>query len=446
MNTEFIEKFNMISPGDRVLCAVSGGADSMCLLHFLHENREKMGADVAAAHFDHGLRGEESERDRQFVEAWCKSREIACIWEKGEVLAFGKSRGMGTEEAARALRYDFLHRAARTLGCNKIATAHNADDNAETVIFNLARGAGPAGLSGIPPVRGEIIRPLLGTSRQEILAYLNENSVPHVEDSTNAGDDYSRNIIRHRVIPVLKDINPGFLENVKKTTLLLRRDEEYLNGLARDFIRRELRDGALETAGLLALPRPVAARVIRALCPENLSKDHVDRVFDLLPGGELKKIHLPGITLTKDQGRLFFGGGQGDLFPDTRLNIPGITGIPGTNFQIRSEIIENQGEINSSLRTFYFNCDNICGNIFCTRRREGDKVRLLGRGCTKSLKNLFGEAKMTQAERNRTLVLRDQAGIAAVLGFGVAERCASCGAGKKLRITIENTGETNNVG
>ena len=172
MKDDLIRKYSMLAAGSRVLCAVSGGADSMCLLYWLSELRETYQITLFAAHYEHGLRGEESLRDAEFTKAQCTDLGIPCVVEHGDVAAFAVSQRIGIEDAARTMRYRFLEETADKLGCERIATAHNLNDNAETVLMNLCRGAGTRGLAGIPPVRGRIIRPLLQTDRKEIEAYL----------------------------------------------------------------------------------------------------------------------------------------------------------------------------------------------------------------------------------------------------------------------------------
>jgi tRNA(Ile)-lysidine synthase len=446
MNTDIIEKYHMLPRGGRVLCAVSGGADSMCLLHYLWSNREALGIEVCAAHFDHQLRGLESARDRTFVKDWCRTNGIELEIGFGKVREYAAENGMGLEEAARKLRYEFLETAAEKLGCGRIATAHNADDNAETVLFNLARGAGGAGLCGIPPVRGNIVRPLLGVTKREILDYLSQRGIDHVEDSTNKSDDYSRNLIRHRVMPVLKEINPEFSASVLRTSDILRADEEYLNAQARRFIDDNFAGGSLPADAMAALPEPVAARVVRLMSGRAVSKERADAVLALLGSGEAALAELPGMRVLVERGRVTFGAAQ-PLQSADMLIIPGETQPFGdTGFVIRSEIIENCKEINSSFNTFRFKYASICDNIFCTCRRDGDKIRLAGRGCTKSLKDLYNEGKLTLARRAENPVLRDGEGPTAVYGFGISQRCVPARGDRVLRIIIEETGDTKNVG
>ena len=171
-------EYDMLPRGGTVLCAVSGGADSMCLLHLLHTWAGEGGFRVAAAHYNHNLRGAESDRDAAFVAEWCAGQDIPCVIGAGDVAHEARARGLGVEETARQMRYEFLRGAADAMGCGRIATAHSADDNLETLLLHLVRGAGLHGLAGIPPRRGVVVRPLLTTSRAEIVAYLEANGVP----------------------------------------------------------------------------------------------------------------------------------------------------------------------------------------------------------------------------------------------------------------------------
>ena len=437
MTIDIGKERELLPRGTRLLCAVSGGADSMCLLHLMKSRETELGIEVFAAHYEHGLRGEESLRDCAFVENWCREKGILCVSEHGDVRAFAKGKSMGLEEAARELRYAFLQKTAAELGCTRIATAHNADDNAETLLFNLCRGSGAAGLRGIPPVRGNIIRPLLRCTRAEIEDYLRENHVPHVEDSSNAGEEYSRNRIRHRVTPVLREINPAFSTAALRTAELMRRDEDCLSAMAEAFIRENFDGESLPLAKLRALHPAVAGRVFRRLCPETLSLEQVDGLLEKTAGSELAFADLPGIRLRFEQGRLYFGQREKTLLPE-RTIVPGtVTPIPEAGLKIRAGIEIFSEEIHSKFKTYLFKCESICGNITCDSRRPGDKISPAGRNCTKSLKNLFLEAGMTQRERDLTPVIRDEKGVIAVCGLAVDRRCEAKPGDKVLRLDIE---------
>ena len=218
----FIRQEGLIQRGDAVICAVSGGADSMALLWGLYLLKDRLGIQLAAAHFNHGLRGAESDRDEDFVRQFCEGYNIPYYFEKKQVVAGPK----GLEAAAREARYDFF----ATLP-GKIATAHTADDNAETVLMHLVRGTGLKGLGAIAPVNGKVIRPMLRITRREVLAFLEEYHLNYVTDSSNLTDDFLRNRIRRHVMPLLKQENPKLAENLSAMALRLRQDEAALHWL-----------------------------------------------------------------------------------------------------------------------------------------------------------------------------------------------------------------------
>ena len=219
------------SPRELVLCAVSGGRDSMVLLHLLHALSGERGFRLAAAHFNHRLRPT-ADRDEDFVRGWCLERHIPLETGSGDVRAFSREAGTSLEDAARQLRYRFLEEAADKLGAAYIATAHHREDNAETVLLHLLRGTGLRGLGGIPPIRGRVIRPLLEAGRAEINAYAREHGVPYMEDETNADPAYTRNRLRLEVLPLLEEIAPGCTERIAGTGALLREEEAYLQRAA----------------------------------------------------------------------------------------------------------------------------------------------------------------------------------------------------------------------
>ena len=418
--------------GARLVCAVSGGADSMCLVHLVL----KAGYDVTAAHFEHGIRGAESLRDAAFVEAWCREQGIPFVLGHGDAPAYAVERGLSLEEAARELRYAFLLETAGKLGADYILTAHNRDDNAETLLFNLTRGAGTAGLGGIPPRRGLLWRPLLGVSRAEIEAYLRENRIPHVEDSSNRSDDYTRNQIRHRIIPLLRDINPRFDEAAARTARLARQDEDCLAALADAFIRDNLRQDSLPLRELRALHPAIASRVLRRLLPGQ-SMERIEAALRFLHSSEYGVLQLPGRTLRREQGRLYLRGGEEGVLPARRLTPGGTLLIPEAGVRIETAFTLYRGEIHDLFKTSYLKYEIVSTGLFLTGRRPGDTIRPKGRGVSKKLSALFKEAGYTKAERDACLILRDEKGPLLVRGLAIDERAAPEIGDEAARVSFE---------
>ena len=290
----FCERWKMLE--GTVLCAVSGGRDSMALLHWLWEQGKHDGFSVAAAHFNHRLRPT-ADRDEQLVRTWCREREIPFYTESADVAAFAREKGISQEIAARTLRYDFLERLADELGAARIATAHHRQDNAETVLLNLLRGSALQGLTGIPPVRGRIVRPFLETDRSAIEAYIQKHSIPFVEDETNQDPAYTvRNRLRLEVLPVLEELSPGCTGRIARSTQVLRSENECLQRQAEALLPPC--DGGDTVSVPLSLleqqEEAIARRMVKTMARRldgELSAAHVEAVLALTCG---RCLDLPG--------------------------------------------------------------------------------------------------------------------------------------------------------
>lgn len=414
-----------VRSGERVLCAVSGGADSMCLLAQLLSLAAQNGFTVLCAHFDHRQRGAESRRDADFVRAWCAEHAVACFVEAYE----GDRRD---EAALRAARYAFLRRTAKEQGCRWIATAHTADDQLETMLLNLARGSGLRGLAGVAPVQGDLLRPMLDLTRADVEDYLRAHQIPHVEDSSNASDDYARNRLRHAAVPALQSVNAQAVRHAAETASLLREDADFLDSLARQALEQ---DGAsLEV--LRALPRPVRARVFRLRFGAGLSRQHIDALHAFCMEDAPAALDLPGVRVLREQGRLFAASETPPL-PELSL-LPGQTyDLPAHGLRITVSETDTLPEIYDSFTVYRFKSAEIRGKLTLTARRPGDAIRIAGRGCTKRLSDLFLEAGIPVSERDYVPVLRDDLGPAAVYGFGVAERLAPTGGAPVITVKME---------
>lgn len=437
---QFAGEYDMLRSGDRVLAAVSGGCDSVCMLHLLLALSEPMGFTVGAAHFDHELRGAESRRDAAFVAELCAKLSVPLHAGSGDVAAFARQEGLGVESAARTMRYAFLENTADAVGATRIATAHNADDNAETVLLHLVRGAGARGLGGIPPVRGRIIRPVLCLTRAEIQAYLESHGLPHVEDSTNAGDNTPRNVIRHHVMPVLRAINPRLSQGILTAGESLARDEACLSAAAEKFVREQTKAGTVSVSALEELPEAVAARVVRLLCPK-AEACHVRSVLALCASPSASgQLSLPDMTVRREYDVLTFGAGKQAAIAPVIL-IPGSTyQLPAAGLSVTVSTCVAPNKIYKTFNTFLFKKERVCGNIIMRCRAPGDRIDC--GGCGKDLKKLFIERRIPRSRRALTPVFADDRGVLAVYGIGTDRRVQCAGGEQAIRIEVKELGLT----
>ena len=414
----FLRQHDLLPPaGSTAVAAVSGGADSMCLLDVLHEIAGEGGWTLCAAHFNHGLRGDEADRDEAFVRSRCEQAGIPFRSGRSDVARWASEHRMGVEAAARELRYRFLETVREQLAAVFIATAHNADDNAETVLMHLIRGTGTAGLCGIQPQMGHVIRPLLFASRTEIEEYNVSRGIPWVEDSTNGDDSLLRNRLRHQVIPVLKEINPGFSEACRRLTRLAGRDEQALSSLAGQAAGPYAGSGRIPLSVLTSLPEAVALRVIRMMTEQPLSCDHTEAVLRLCRSGS-GALSLPGGRVKVEGGSLVFGEPQPAVISETELQPGSAVLLPEAGLQVTLTRGVFDGRVNKSFTEYLFKTDAVCGRITVRPRRPGDRFTLRTRGCSKSLKKLFNEAAVPPWQRDAVPVFSDEAGILAVYPFG----------------------------
>lgn len=427
-----VSEHAMLRTGDTVLCAISGGADSVCMTAALSELSPRLGISLCAAHFNHGLRALDSDFDEAFSAEFCRGLNIPFVSEKGDASAYAAQCRRSVEEAARELRYAFLNRAAQKLGSPLIATAHTADDSLETVLFNLCRGTGLSGLCGIPPKRGNIIRPLIRASRADVLKYLDDNGLSYRNDRSNDSDEYTRNRIRRHVVPALVKIAPFAIERVSENQRALLFDAAFIAKEALSAKRSAVyRNGEIlfPASDLANLPPALSGRLIRNFYEElgggagEFSLSHALSVLEIcrkehpskrvaLPGGIVAGRRYESIVFSKKT--VFPAISPFELLPDGKIR-----GIPGTNLLIECKKPEIYKILTSSHDTFYLDCDRIEGNLFVRSRQEGDRISLFSGGGSKTLKKLFIERRIPRPQREAVPVIADERGVAAVYGFGV---------------------------
>ena len=429
-------RFDLIPPGAGVLCALSGGADSMHLLCRLLEGREKYGWTVQAAHLNHGLRPT-AQRDEDFVRDWCGKQGVPLSVGHADVEGFAQREGLSLEEAGRTLRYAFLEETARQEGLSLIATGHHAGDNAETVLMNLIRGCGLRGLTGIQERRGDIVRPMLAATRAEIEAYLKEHSVPHVEDETNTDLTYTRNKVRHQLLSLLEELNPQAAAHIAAAARRLREDEEELARQAARLAGQglDIPEGAAIPARVLKeAPRPLARRSGAALLERagrGVEAVHLDGILELAGGEDPSaRLDVPGGSVRRQYDLLVFSAAPEPEPPPPVELTEGENRWGRWRLLCAPAVCPEKAYI--SPWEFYLKPDP----YRIRSRREGDRITL-GSRPEKTVKRLMIEGRVPALRRGLIPVLARGERVAAVGGFGPEKVCLAVPGGPALHIILK---------
>ncbi len=433
-----MSRYGMVGRGDRVVVAVSGGADSICLLHLLYRLAPENGLHLVVAHFDHGLRGDEDHADTLFVEEQARSRGLPLEVERAPALG---DRTGSLEERAREARYAFLERVRQAHRAQRMALGHTLDDQAETVLMRLLRGAGPTGLAAIPPVREPgIIRPLIRVRRREIEACLESEGLAWRLDPTNRETRYLRNRIRLELLPHLLRFQPHLVEHLGDLADLVREEDEFLDRLALEWIASNAEKDpgggtALPLHRFLKEPRPLERRIVRAILRREaggLRRIHHDHVRDALglARGERPQagVSLPGgLRVRRVYDRLVFGYAPADGQPNVLESFPapGDYAVPQAGLRVSLELRERDGTapLNRGPWTALMDADALRFPLTLRSLRPGDRLVPLGMRGHRKVKDVFIDAKVPLAERSRALLLLSGDAPLWLCGHRIDDRC-----------------------
>ena len=407
-----------ICAGKTVAVAVSGGSDSMALLHYMHSQAEKYRYFVIALNIEHGIRGQSSIADTEFVKNYCDKNSIPLLCYSVDSVKKAKEQKLSIEQAARALRYECFYDAIESEKCDLVATAHHSRDNLESVLFNLFRGTGLKGAAGIEEnYGGKIIRPFLSVSKDEIEEYIKENDIPFVTDLTNLSDDYTRNYIRLNVLPEIKRIFPDAEKSVTRFCALLRADDEYLERLAKSVI--------IENDDCVKIPVNTdtalfGRAVIHALKKLGVKKDwekaHIDGAASLITARNGSSVNLKkGVVAIKEYDFITLYKTSENTAKEIPFKI-GVTALSSQNISVKEVVSPN------TLKDgFYCDGDKIPKSAVIRFKRDGDKFTKFGGG-TKSLNDYMTDKKIPLRLRASIPLIADGSDVLAVIGVAISEK------------------------
>lgn len=461
----FVALRRLWAPGSRVIAALSGGSDSVAQLWLMGELAAEGGVTLAgAAHLNHALRPT-AHRDEAFCRALCARLDVPLVCETIDVAAVAQESRHSIEVAARRVRYEFLERARLACGADRIAVAHTLDDQAETVLLRLLRGAGPHGLRGVPSRRGAIVRPLLSATRAELRAALAARGEAWVDDETNADVSMPRNRVRHELLPLLAGrFQPAVARVLARTAEVAAAEDAYLEALARELaaraVQKEPRGVRLALPALTAAPLALQRRVLRralaeagALRTPDLAD--VDRALEVCAPAGPRATEAAGVRVERfSPGTVLLGEGARPSaplsLPERRLTVPGTVELPevGPGCRIRAHWPIEDGTAHAALLGRVALRTDLASPLVVRGRRPGDRVRPVGLGGTKKVQDLLVDRKVPAGERDRVPVVTDASGtIVWVAGHAAdADAVARSGEYDVIVLTFEQPGAPGSEG
>ena len=434
---ETVTKYDMLKAGETVLVAVSGGPDSVCLLSVLRSFVKDRDLSLHVAHLDHRFRGSESADEALFVEKTAKKMGVPATIEQFDVPAFCRERGLSAQAGAREVRYGFLNRVAEKVGASRIAVGHTASDQAETLIMRLIRGAGTSGLSAIPPVRENIIRPLIEVTREEVLEYLHAQGIEFVTDPSNSKPVYTRNRVRQDIMPVLRAFNPRIVETLASEATILRDENEaieaYLAAVSPGVAVREENGMRLKRDEFNALQPALKRRILRTAVNEvddalvELSYDQIEDAVRFMSGAQTgRAMNLASGLIVEREYDTFFLRPATEI-PEFRseLSVPGVTIIPEIFLEAEAWLFDGHAEARDEnyLWQAGFDYDKIGLPLEIRTRRPGDRFCPSGmEGKSKKLQDYFVDQKVPRRKRDAIPILASKEDVIWVIGMRTDER------------------------
>jgi tRNA(Ile)-lysidine synthase len=438
----FIDRYKLIEYGDKLLLGLSGGPDSVFAFHFLLKYQRRFKLELACIHVNHLLRGQESDEDEKFVGELCKSRGIKLYLRTSDTKQYSREKNYSIEEAARILRYSEFSSVRQKTGCNKIVTAHNCNDNTETVFMNTINGTGLSGFSGIPVKRGHIIRPFLPAVKNEILEFLESQNIGYRKDSSNYSSDFQRNYLRINIIPELENhLNPSLQKSILNTSLNLQTAVNYLNGIVDSIMKKSVIE---RKNGIELLPdnseldnEYLFGEVIKKISSEYLNIEFnrklADQILSLKSAQTGRHLDLEkGWQVIRERDSLRFyrdnkitGESEVTLKPGEVADLCGV--------KVGCEYIDGDPELTeSNNNTEIISADKL-DDIFILRKwKNGDKFQPLGMKGRKKVSDFLTEQKVPASDKNNILVLTNNETIVWVVGLRISEKFKFTGKSKKV--------------